>query len=246
MSHYARHPMHSVAAHHSNVMGAIFERGHKVKEQKTKVAGSDKPNDLVVKFDDICHLMQSGDGMWYAGYQFHSIIIEITTLSTVSHGGLVQRVSAHRHDVKIIDIVEGHGGRNLWFIDEIEKHPGRYYWAAVNRQAWPEFDGEQAIKNALRYVNTPYGNGAVCCQAATRIIGAQAAMWMFQKRVTKWMNGRQPFCSMGQVEWCAEGDAENGGRGGVNPVPGRDSWLVAPQDTFQSMLWMPDKYSLIP
>lgn len=240
-----KRPMHAAAAHHNAVMEAAAV-GKGAVEQDTKVLGHDKVKDLVLSFDDVCHLMNSGDGMWYAGYQLHSIAIEVTTLSTVSHGGLLQRVTPAPRDVKIVDIIEGTGGRNLWFYDEIAAHPGKYIWAAVNKTAWPEFDGEQAIKNALKYVNTPYGNAAICCQIATRVYGAQLAMWYFQDRVDNWMRGRQPFCSMGQTIWCAEGDQENEGIGGVNPVPGRDPWLVAPQDTFQSMLWMPDKYSMIP
>ena len=214
------------------------EHGNVVYSRPSQIVGL-RRKELVVRFHDVCHLMGSGDGFWFAGRKLHSYLIRIVTNSNVSHCGILHRYADKSDAIKLIDIVEGIGGRHLDFYDEVKKYPGQYYWSPVNYTAWSEFRGDGSAEEGLRIVHKPYGRGAVILQALTRCMLSREIMYLFQDKIDRIMVGKQPFCSMGQSLWSEIG-------GGIDPVPGRSPWLTTPQDTWQSMLWMPDKYCLIP
>lgn len=234
----SRHVMAAARSLYDDVVYSASRRSGFIETRPSSIVGL-RSDEVVVRFGDVCHLMNSGDGFWFAGRRLHSYLIRIATNSNVSHCGLLHRNSISVDDIKLVDIVEGTGGRHKDFYDEICKYPGQCYWSPVNYDAWPQFDGEGAIKEALRIVDKPYGTGAVLLQALTRCIFSREIMYLFQDQIDRIMVGKQPFCSMGQSLWCEIG-------GGIDPVPGRSPWLTTPQDTWQSMLWLPNKFCLIP
>lgn len=224
---------------HQRVLNAVSDHYGVIETRPSHIIGV-RQEEYIVRFHDVCHLMESGDGFWFAGRALHSYLIRIATNSNISHCGLLHRWDCERNDaIKLVDIVEGTGGRYFNFYDEIERYPGQCYWAPVNREAWPNFDGDGAVEEARRIVHKPYGTGAVVLQALTRCVFSRELIYLFQEQIDKVMVGKQPFCSMGQSLWCEIG-------GGIDPVPGRSAWLTTPQDTWQSLLWTPIKYCLIP
>lgn len=222
----------------NQVLQAVREKEGHVDRRMACAKGTGKSLEYVVHFGDVCHLMGNGDGIWYAGSALHSWMIRLGTNSNVSHGGLVHRVSSTPGDVNIIDMVDGVGCRDVPLYKDVCEYPGMYYWSPVNYDAWPQFDGYAAIEEALKQVGKPYGRMAVTLLALTILPFTRELSYFMRSRIDRWLDKRPPFCSMFQTMCCQAG--------GIDPVPGRDARLTTPQDTWQSMLWVPEKYALIP
>lgn len=202
----------------------------------------------MARLEDICHLMQNGDGLWFAGRSLHSWIIRIGTVSNVSHACLLKRAVGSSindpHALRILDMVGGTGCRDASLLADVVTFPGQYYWAPVNRDRFPEFDGDGAVAEAEKEVKkgTPYGMRSVLTEAMFHYPFIRvAAYWWNHHRFENegaWTE-RHPYCSMGQSQWWTRG-------GNVDPVPGLVPQLTSPADTYRSWICSSAKVALYP
>lgn len=220
------------------LIGSGIKKRPSIIKGKHAYKKSDESVDLVVRLKDVQHLMQNGDGIWYAGGAFHSYLIRIGTNSSVSHGGLITLEEGG--DVPYLaEMLEGYGMRHRPLIESVQKYPGKYFWSPINHNAFPNFDGDKVRKEVLKSIGTGYGRLAVFVMALSVAPLSRELVYFFQKRFDRWLSGCPSFCSMAQCEWPIRAKQQD-------PVPGRDSRLTSPQDTFQSLLWTPEKYALMP
>lgn len=189
------------------------------------------------RFRDIAHLMRDGDGLWFSGVAAHSYIIRIATVSNISHGGMVGK-DGDGH-IRMLEVVEFHGGQDHFLADEVEKYPGQYFWAPAQYNRFPEYDGVAAAATMWKFVNHPYGTWNVLregCFHAPLIRELAYLAYKDELDNENAFHDKVPYCSMAQSIAATDG--------GVDPVPGRAAWLTAPQDTYQSLLWAPGKFQL--
>jgi hypothetical protein len=200
----------------------------------------DAPTHYAARYSDIAPSITSAWGMWYAGTAFHSYAIRIGTFSGVSHAGMLQR--RRSGEIRLLDVVEFHGGRNKNFEDEVGDNPGKYYVAPINHAKFPEFDTRKAVDAALALVGTPYGRLAVGFEALTHIVGFRELayfIWLRKRKdVDAYFAKYPPYCSDAQKQWDVAG--------GCDPVPSRSPYLTTPADMFESLLYSPIKVAIYP
>jgi hypothetical protein len=218
---------------------------------------SNTEQEFYASYDKVAPYIRNGDGMWYSGALYHplSFVIKVATMSNVSHCGYFGRLMYGGKDdeghekwdvangtsgkglVRILDIVEGQGGRNVDAGAEIKRYPGCYYWAPVQRERYPEFDDQACVQFMLDLYGTKYGWAALSYMACWHApIAREFTYLLFHNDIDKAFVNQPPFCSDAMTMAAIAG--------GVNPVPGRASQLVAPADTHQSLLWLPSKVAL--
>lgn len=230
----------------------LVESRDLLKSRASKIFAPYKKEERVISYDEVKGLIQPGDGMWYSGRMPHSWYIRIVTVSSVSHGGLYDRIG---DEVSIIESVEGHGIRRVPLQQALkaeQKKPawlrGTYYWAPVNRYRYYDFDGVASASYAARYMPDPvtgkidigngkYGRSAVFYESLFHVPGIRLiAYWRWHNRLDQALDDVQPYCSMLQVLSSIAG--------GQNPVPGVAPQLCSPQTTFQSLLWESEKLAI--
>jgi hypothetical protein len=188
------------------------------------------------KFGDVAHLMQSGDAFWFSGTAPWSWLIRIATVSNVSHAGMLKR--KQNGEIRLLDVVEGKGGRNLPFVDEVAKYPGQYLWGPTQRDKYPEYNGIKAANFMEKLVGTPYGWHSVLWMACWHAPIIRDFVYMIHYRDIDKAFVNQPM-------YCSDSQSVATETGGVDPVPDRAHQLTSPSDTLQSLLWGP-KVALIP
>lgn len=212
---------------------------------------SGKPEEKVAKLSDVAHLMKSGDFLWFAGRAFHSYIIRIATFSEFSHGAVLEKEQSRKNatirgradgsleieSLKIVQVVEGRGGEIISLAEQVAKYPGQWYWGAVDRVRFKEYDGNAAVAEAKKFVNKPYGNWAILFQVVLHCPFVVAIAYWWRDKTDELFETRPPFCS---------GAQQLGSKaGGATLVQGRAAQLCTPQDTAQSKL-CPIKVALFP
>lgn len=181
------------------------------------------------RFCHVSPLMGSGDGMFYSGPWTNPISLanRIYTGSPFSHYAMVAKDSAET-DIIQFTCVKGCSRDSL--AEAVMKDPGRWYWGAINYEAFPEFNGLDAVDAATAMLGQGYGYRGILLQWLMRTAGTREIVYFSGGADNAWFRNHK-FCSYGGDLWAKAG--------GEKAVLNRASQLVTPQDMAQSKLFMP-------
>lgn len=191
--------------------------------------------DRVARWSDIAQLIQTGDLISFSGRTLFAYVIRAFTYSDKSHVGVAV---VDDEGIWIVDSCEGLGVTKRLLHDDVRAYPGQYYWHQASKEFRYRYKREKIAASAMQAVgaNVQYGWAGIILQFILHcpVLRTFAYLLGFAScsRFTK-----RPFCSMAATNWIRTSS--------VDPVPGRDSQLIVPQELCQSMLF-PEGVAILP
>lgn len=193
--------------------------------------------------NDVVEHMRDGDGLFYSGPLVNPISLgnRIYTLSEFSHYGQVAK--CNRFSADVIDCCCRQGCQRHSLRAAIRANHGQswrhgqWFWARVDREAYPHFNGEKAVHAGMAMLGEGYGYWGILLQWETRMPVTRELCYF--SGASDWaIFSKHKYCSFGGVLWTAAG--------GENAVPNRAPQLVSPQDLAQSKLFVNPFIALVP
>lgn len=184
-----------------------------------------RPKEKVAYFGEVASQIKHGDVLTFSGRTLWSYLLRIATFSDVSHCGMVCRDD---EGLWIVDSCEGRNFTKRLLADEIKQYPGQWRWHSIRKEFRHNYHRIRAVDYFLEKIanKAKYGWAGIALKFFTVTPILREIAYLTRLDLLPFYRNR-PFCSQ------AVKDAMH--RGSLDPVPGRDSQLVVPQEINQSL-----------